>query len=211
VTKVAAPPRRLVVAITGASGSIFGIRILQMLQGTGIETHLVLSRWGARTLLHETAFTVEQVRRLATRSYAEGDQGAAVSSGSFVTMGMVVAPCSVKTLGEIAHGYGRDLLHRAADVVLKEKRRLVLAVRESPFTEIHLENMLKLARMGVVIAPPLPAFYNHPQSLDDVVTHTAGRLLDLFDVYLDGTRWEGVMAVGGAPARPRSRKKAAPR
>src|SRR6185295_7459533 len=141
-------------------------------------------------------------------SYAEGDQGAAISSGSFVTMGMVIAPCSVKTLGEIAHGYGKDLLHRAADVVLKEKRRLVLAVRESPFSEIHLENMLTLARMGVVIAPPLPAFYNHPQSLDDVVTHAAGRLLDLFDIHVEGGRWDGVLAVGGAAARPRPAKKA---
>ena len=205
--KVAAPPRRLIVAITGATGSLFGIRVLQMLQGTGVESHLVISRWGARTLIHETPFTIEQVRRLATRSYAEGDQGAAVSSGSFVTMGMIIAPCSVKTLGEIAHGHGRGLVHRAADVVLKEKRRLVLAVRESPLSEIHLENMLKLARMGVVIAPPLPAFYNHPKSLDDLVSHTASRLLDLFDVHVETARWDGVLAVGGAPARPRTRKK----
>jgi 4-hydroxy-3-polyprenylbenzoate decarboxylase len=211
VARAAAPPRRLIVAITGATGSVFGIRILQMLQGTDVESHLVLSRWGARTLVHETPFTVEQVRRLATRSYAEGDQGAAISSGSFVTLGMVVAPCSVKTLGEIAHGYGRGLVQRAADVVLKEKRRLVLAVRESPLSEIHLENMLKLARMGVVIAPPLPAFYNHPKSLDDVVSHTASRLLDLFDVHVEASRWDGVMAVGGRPARPHARKKPVPR
>ena len=209
MAKVAAPPRRLIVAITGATGSVFGIRVLQMLQGTGVESHLVVSRWGARTLIHETPFTIEQVRRLATRSYAEGDQGAAISSGSFLTMGMIIAPCSVKTLGEIAHGHGRGLVHRAADVVLKEKRRLVLAVRESPLSEIHLENMLKLARMGVVIAPPLPAFYNHPKSIDDVVSHTASRLLDLFDVHVEASRWDGVLAVGGGPARPRVRKKAA--
>ena len=200
-------PRRLIVAITGATGSIFGIRLLQVLQGTDVETHLVLSRWGARTLIHETPFTVAQVRRMATRSYAEGDQGAAVSSGSFVTMGMVVAPCSVKTLGAIAHGHGQDLVHRAADVVLKERRRLVLAVRESPLSEIHLENMLRLSRMGVVIAPPLPAFYNHPQTIDDLVNHTVGRLLDLFDIHLDvAERWNGVMATGGrrvASHRPR--------
>jgi 4-hydroxy-3-polyprenylbenzoate decarboxylase len=207
VAKVAALPRRLIVAITGATGSVFGIRVLQMLQGTGVESHLVISKWGARTLIHETPFTVEEVRRLATRSYAEGDQGAAVSSGSFVTMGMIIAPCSVKTLGEIAHGYGRGLVHRAADVVLKEKRRLVLAVRESPLSEIHLENMLKLARMGVVMAPPLPAFYNHPKTIDDLVSHTASRLLDLFDVHVEASRWDGVMAVGGTPLRPRARKK----
>ena len=191
-------PRRLIVAITGATGSLFGIRLLQVLKGSDVETHLVLSRWGARTLIHETPFTVEQVRRMATRSYAEGNQGAAVSSGSFVTMGMVIAPCSVKTLGEIAHGHGKDLVHRAADVVIKERRRLVLAVRESPLSEIHLENMLKLARMGVVIAPPLPAFYNHPQTIDDLVNHTVSRLLDLFDIHTGvAERWNGVMAVGG--------------
>jgi 4-hydroxy-3-polyprenylbenzoate decarboxylase len=210
VAKVAAPPRRLIIAITGATGSVFGIRVLQMLQGTGVESHLVISKWGARTLLHETPFSVEQVRRLATRSYPEGDQGAAVSSGSFVTMGMIIAPCSVKTLGAIAHGHGRDLVHRAADVVLKERRRLVLAVRESPLSEIHLENMLKLSRMGVVIAPPLPAFYTHPRTIDDLVNHTVSRLLDLFDVHVDvAERWNGVMAIGGKrvarrkkPARP---------
>jgi 4-hydroxy-3-polyprenylbenzoate decarboxylase len=200
-------PRRLVVAITGASGSIFGIRLLQMLKETDVETHLVVSRWGARTLIHETPFTLEEVRRLATRSYAEGDQGAAVSSGSFVTMGMVVLPCSVKTLAEIAHGNGKDLVHRAADVVLKERRRLVLAVREAPLSEIHLENMLKLARMGVVIAPPVPAFYNHPKDIDDIVDHTVSRILDLFDVHLDkAARWDGTMGKGrrAAAAPPRA-------
>ena len=206
MARAASPPRRLIVAITGATGTIFGVRLLQVLKGSGVETHLVLSRWGARTLLHETPFTVDEVRRMATRSYAEGDQGAAVSSGSFVTMGMVIAPCSVKTLGEIAHGYGKDLVHRAADVVLKEKRRLVLAVRESPLSEIHLENMLKLARMGVVIAPPLPAFYNHPRTIDDVVDHTVSRLLDLFDVHVEGARWDGVMAIGGKKKRARQRR-----
>jgi 4-hydroxy-3-polyprenylbenzoate decarboxylase len=201
-------PRRLIVAITGATGTIFGIRLLQVLKGTDVETHLVLSRWGARTLIHETPFTVAEVRKMATRSYADGDQGAAVSSGSFVTMGMVIAPCSVKTLGEIAHGYGKDLVHRAADVVLKEKRRLVLAVRESPLSEIHLENMLKLARMGVVIAPPLPAFYNHPQTVDDLVNHTVSRVLDLFEIHVDvAERWNGVMAIGGK--RVARRKKSA--
>ena len=195
--------RRLVVGITGATGTIFGIRLLQALRGTDVETHLVVSRWGARTLIHETPFTLAEVRRLATRSYAEGDQGAAVSSGSFVTMGMVILPCSVKTLGAIAQGNGKDLVHRAADVVLKERRRLVLAVRESPFNEIHLDNMLKLSRMGAIIAPPVPAFYNHPKTIDDLVSHTVSRVLDLFDIHLEvSPRWTGAMAAG-----KRSRKK----
>ena len=190
-------PRRLIVAITGATGSLFGIRLLQVLKGSDVETHLVLSRWGARTLIHETPFTVDQVRKMATRSYAEGDQGAAVSSGSFVTMGMVIAPCSVKTLGEIAHGHGKDLVHRAADVVLKEKRRLVLAVRESPLSEIHLENMLKLARMGAIILPPMPAFYINPRTLDEVIDHTVSRMLDQFRIEVPGAhRWAGEMGVG---------------
>jgi len=207
VAATASARRRLIVAITGATGTLLGVRLLQALRGSGVETHLVLSRWGARTLIHETPFTVDEVRRMATRSYAEGDQGAAIASGSFVTLGMVIAPCSVKTLGEIAHGYGRDLVHRAADVVIKEKRRLVLAVRESPLSEIHLENMLKLARMGVVIAPPVPAFYNQPRTLDDIVNHTASRLLDVFDIHVEARRWEGVMGTGRA--RPRRAKKIA--
>jgi flavin prenyltransferase len=204
------PPRRLIVAITGATGSLFGIRLLQVLKGTDVETHLVLSRWGARTLIHETPYTVDEVRGMATRSYAEGDQGAALSSGSFVTMGMVIAPCSVNTLGAIAQGHGKDLVHRAADVVLKERRRLVLAVRESPLSEIHLENMLKLARMGVVIAPPLPAFYNAPRTIDDLVDHTVSRLLDLFDIHVEARRWDGVLAVGGkrvTARRPRTTRR----
>ena len=199
------PPRRLIVAITGATGTILGVRLLQVLKGADVETHLVLSRWGARTLLHETPYTVDEVRRMATRSYAEGDQGAALSSGSFVTMGMVIAPCSVNTLGAIAQGHGKDLVHRAADVVLKERRRLVLAVRESPLSEIHLENMLKLARMGVVIAPPLPAFYNAPRTIEDLVDHTVSRLLDLFDIHVEARRWDGVMATGRRPRRAKKR------
>src|SRR3954467_3237778 len=171
-------PRRLIVAITGASGSIYGVRLLEKLQGSGIETHLVMSRWAARTLVHETPYTPEQVQALATVTHPLTDQGASISSGSFLTMGMVVAPCSVRTLAAIAHGIGDNLIHRAADVVLKERRKLVLAVRESPLSEIHLENMLKLSRMGVVIAPPALAFYSRPQSLDDLITFSAARLLD---------------------------------
>src|SRR5687767_6798030 len=144
-------PQRLIVGITGATGTIFGVRILQLLHGSGVETHLVVSKWAGRTLAHETPYSLKEIQELATQSYASGDQGAAISSGSFVTLGMVIAPCSMRTLAAIAHGLGDNLIHRAADVILKERRKLVLVVRESPFNEIHLENMLKLARMGVVI------------------------------------------------------------
>ena len=198
-------PRRLIVGITGASGTIYGVRLLERLRTLDVETHLVLSRWGARTLLHETRYTVEQVQRLATVSYPATDQGAAISSGSFVTMGMIVLPCSMRTLGAIAHGVGETLVPRAADVVLKERRRLVLGVREAPFHEIHLENMLKLSRMGVIISPPVPAFYNHPKTIDDIVEHTVTRLLDLFGLHDDRTgRWTGEMEPGasGLPGVP---------
>jgi 4-hydroxy-3-polyprenylbenzoate decarboxylase len=187
-------PSRLIVGITGATGTIFGVRLLQMLHGSGVETHLVMSKWGARTLTHETQHSLQDVQNLATHSYNSGDQGAAISSGSFVTLGMVIAPCSMRTVAAIAHGLGDNLVHRAADVVLKERRKLVLVVRESPFNEIHLENMLKLARMGVVILPPVPAFYNNPQNLDDMINHITMRVIDQFDIHLDVmNRWDGVL------------------
>jgi flavin prenyltransferase len=187
-------PARLIVGITGATGTIFGVRLLQMLHGSGVETHLVVSKWAARTLAHETPHTLQYVQSLATQSYGIGAQGAAISSGSFVTMGMVIAPCSMRTLAAIAHGLGDNLIHRAADVILKERRKLVLVVRESPFSEIHLENMLKLARMGVVILPPVPAFYNNPQNLDDMINHITMRVIDQFDIHLDVmNRWDGVL------------------
>lgn len=185
-------PRRLIVGITGASGSIFGVRLLEMLQGSNIETHLVMSRWGARTLVHETSYTPEQVNALASVVHPLTDQGASISSGSFVTMGMVIAPCSVRTLAAIAHGLGDNLIHRAADVVLKERRQLVLAVREAPLSEIHLENMLKLSRMGVVISPPVPAFYNRPATIDEMVNYTCVRLLDQLGIHVDTSRWAGL-------------------
>ena len=190
------PARRLIVGLTGASGSIYGIRLLERLKDTDVESHLVLSRWGARTLVHETRYTVEQVQRLATVVYPSTDQGAAISSGSFLTLGMVVLPCSMKTLSQIATCTGESLIPRAADVVLKERRRLVLGVRESPLHEIHLQHMLTLARMGVIIAPPVPAFYIKPQSLDEIVDHTVTRMLDLFDIpTVDARRWDGEMDV----------------
>ena len=188
-----ASPRRLVVAITGSTGTIYGVRLLQLLQGADVETHLVVSRWGARTLLHETPFSLADVQKLATRAYPAADQGAAISSGSFLTLGMAIVPCSMRTLAAIAHGLADNLVHRAADVVLKERRRLVLAEREAPLSEIHLENMLKLTRMGAIVSPIVPAFYDHPRTIDDLVNHTVGRLLDLFDIHLDVMeRWGGM-------------------
>ncbi len=188
---------RLIIGITGATGTIYGVRLLERLRESGVETHLVLSRWGARTLLHETPYTREHVEGLATVAYAPGDMGASISSGSFRTDGMIIAPCSAKSLAAIAHGYGENLIHRAADVVLKERRKLVLAVREAPLSAIHLENMLTLARMGAMVMPPLPAFYNHPRTIDDIVDYTVARLLDQFGVEVAGAeRWVGEMGVG---------------
>jgi len=184
---------RVVVGITGATGTILGVRMLQILKDAGIETHLVLSKWGVRTLLHETPHTADYVKSLATVAYSDSDQGASISSGSFVTDGMIIAPCSVRTLAAIASGHGDNLVHRAADVVLKERRKLVLMVREAPLSDIHLENMLKLSRMGVVITPPVPAFYNNPQNLDDVINHIVMRALDAFGIHIDVTsRWAGI-------------------
>jgi flavin prenyltransferase len=185
---------RIIVGITGATGAIYGVRALERLREQGVETHLVLSRWGAQTLVHETSYTREQVEALAHTTYAQGDMGAAVSSGSFHTNGMLIAPCSAKSLAAIAHGFADNLIHRAADVVLKERRKLVLAVRETPLSEIHLENMLRLSRMGAIILPPLPAFYNHPRTVEDVVEHSVARMLDHFGITVPGAvRWSGEM------------------
>jgi len=197
---------RIIVGITGATGTVFGVRTLQVLKDSGVETHLVISKWGARTLVHETAYTVDYVKSLAACTYGDTDQGAAISSGSFVTDGMIVAPCSMRTLAAIANGQGDNLIHRAADVVLKERRKLVLMVREAPLNDIHLENMLKLSRMGVVIFPPVPAFYSHPQSIDEMVDHIVMRVLDQFDIHVDLTqRWDGEMTSGGIPVQPESK------
>jgi 4-hydroxy-3-polyprenylbenzoate decarboxylase len=188
---------RLIIGLTGATGTIYGVRLLERLRESGVETHLVISRWGARTLLHETPYTREQVEALATVAYAPGDMGASISSGSFRTDGMIIAPCSAKSLAAIAHGYGENLIHRAADVVLKERRKLVLAVREAPLSSIHLENMLTLSRMGAMVMPPLPAFYNHPRTIDDIVDYTVARLLDQFGLEVRGAeRWGGERGVG---------------
>ena len=190
-------PQRLIVAITGATGAIYGVRLLEMLREAAVETHLVISPWGRRTLLHETTYTVDHVQRLATVTYAPNDQGAAISSGSFLTVGMVIVPCSMRTLASVAHGLGDNLIHRAADVVLKERRKLLLAPREAPLNDIHLENMLKLSRMGVIICPPMPGFYQRPDTIDDIVTHSVVRMLDQFGIHAEGAgRWGEPFALG---------------
>jgi 4-hydroxy-3-polyprenylbenzoate decarboxylase len=183
---------RLVVGITGATGSVIGVRILRGLRTLGVETHLVLSRWGRATLEMETDLSVAEVCQLAHQVYGPGDVAAPISSGSFRTDGMIIAPCSMKTLAAVRTGYGEGLIPRAADVTIKERRRLVLVPRELPLSEIHLENMLALSRMGVVIAPPAPAFYTRPETVEEIVTHIATRVLDQFGLELPGVpRWSG--------------------
>jgi 4-hydroxy-3-polyprenylbenzoate decarboxylase len=185
---------KLIVGMTGASGSIFGVRLLQVLAETDVEVHLVVSKWAQQTLEHETTLTLSELRDLADVYYGPNDMGAAISSGSFQTDGMVIMPCSTRSVGAIAHGIGEHLVHRAADVVLKERRKMVMVVRETPLSEIHLENMLKLSRMGVTMLPPMPAFYNHPQTIDDVVNHIVARVLDQFSITADfAKRWDGTM------------------
>jgi flavin prenyltransferase len=180
MTDPSRPPDRLIVGISGASGVIYGVRLLQALKPLPVETHLVMTRTAEVTLAHETKMKVSDVRRLADVAYPIGDLAAAISSGSFQTIGMIVAPCSMRSLGEIAHGISSNLLTRAADVVLKERRRLVLVARETPLHTIHLRNLVTVSELGAIVAPPMPAFYNKPKTLDDVIDHTVGRLLDLF-------------------------------
>jgi 4-hydroxy-3-polyprenylbenzoate decarboxylase len=186
---------RLIVGITGATGAPFGVRLLELLRDLPeVESHLVLSRWARTTIEMETPYTVRQVAGLADVVHGRGDQAASVSSGSFRTDGMIIAPCSMKTLAGIRAGYADNLVGRAADVVLKERRRLVLVPRETPLSEIHLENMLALTRMGAIMVPPMPAFYTRPESIGDIVDHVAMRVLDQFDldVPTDTPRWTGL-------------------
>ncbi|WP_431857726.1 UbiX family flavin prenyltransferase [Azospirillum sp.] len=171
---------RLVVGISGASGVILGVRLLETLRRIGVESHLVLSRAAEVTLAHETDLKPAEVRALADAAYSPADIGAAIASGSFRTLGMIVAPCSIRSMGEIATGVTSSLLTRAADVTLKERRPLVLMVRETPLHVGHLRTMTQLAEMGAVIAPPVPAFYAKPRGLDDLIDHAVGRALDLF-------------------------------
>jgi len=175
-------PSRLVVGISGASGVVYGIRVLQALNGLGIESHLVMSKAAEITLAHESRLKLAEVRALATAWYKTEDIGAAPASGSWRSLGMIVAPCSVRSMSEIATGVTTSLLTRAADVALKERRRLVLMVRETPLHTGHLRTMLQLSEMGAVVAPPVPALYAKPETLDDMVDHTIGRMLDLFGI-----------------------------
>jgi 4-hydroxy-3-polyprenylbenzoate decarboxylase len=185
-------PRRLVIGISGASGTIYGIRMLEMLRQTDIETHLVMSKSAEMTLVYETSYKPKDVRALASVNHPAADIGASISSGSFPTMGMVVVPCSIRTMSEIASGVTSSLMSRAADVVLKERRRLVLAVRETPLHGGHLRTLATLSDIGAIIAPIVPAFYNKPKTVDDIINHTVGRLLDLFGIETKLVkRWKG--------------------
>ncbi len=169
---------RLVVAITGATGVIYGIKLLETIKNQDIETHLIISKWAERIIEEETDYIAQDVKEMATYNYKPDDFYASIASGSFKTDVMVVIPCSMKTLSSIANGYANNLINRAADVTIKDKRKLILVTRETPLSAIHLENMLKLARLGVTILPPVPAFYNKPTSLADIYNHTISRLLD---------------------------------
>lgn len=185
--------KRIIIGISGASGAVYAIELLKNLRELGFETHLVVSKYGQVTIAHETDYSISQVHALADFVYSPSDMSASVSSGSFKTAGMIIAPCSVRSLAEIASGVTTSLLTRAADVVLKERRRLVLMVRETPLSSVHLRNMLTLSDMGAIIAPPVPAFYSKPNSLDEMVTHTVGRVLDLFDIGHSLTKpWQGI-------------------
>lgn len=187
-----AAPRRLVVGISGATGIVFGVRLLEVLRRLDVETHLVVSSAGEMTRDYETELSSAALRALASKAYKIGDVGAAIASGSFRTMGMVIAPCSARTVSDIAYGTTSNLLTRAADVALKERRRLVLMMRESPLSLVHLRAMVAATEAGAIVMPPVPAFYTKPTSVDDIVDHVVGRALDLFD--LDAglvSRWQG--------------------
>lgn len=186
--------KRIIVGITGATGASLAIEVLRQLREVQyVEIHLILSRWARVTIQLETSITVAEVTKLADVVYSWNDQGAAISSGSFQADGMIIVPCSMKTLAAIRIGYADGLIVRAADVTLKERRPLVLVPRETPLSEIHLENMLMLSRMGVRIVPPMPAFYNRPASVEDVISHLAARILDQFGIESAAAkRWAGV-------------------
>lgn len=183
-------PRRLIVGISGASGVQYGVRLLQLLRNAGVETHLVMSKTAEITFAHETKLKIADVKAAADRCHAIDDMAAAISSGSFQTMGMIVAPCSMRSMSEIASGVTTTLLTRAADVTLKERRRLVLMVRETPLHTGHLRTMTALSEIGAIIAPPVPAFYAKPDNLDDMIDHTVGRVLDLYGIDVGvANRW----------------------
>ncbi len=182
----------LIVGITGASGAVYGVRLLEILNTSGIETHLIVSRAAQLTLAYETDLKLSDLKKLATVVHPNNDVGAACSSGSFRTMGMIIAPCSIKTMAEIAMGNTANLISRAADVALKERRRVVLLLRETPLHLGHIRTMAAVTEAGAVVYPPVPAFYAQPKSLADMVDHTLGRVLDLFDIDVGAVhRWSG--------------------
>lgn len=184
--------KRIIVGITGSSGVIYGVEILRVLKHLGYETHLIISKAGDIVRAQETVLSAQELRAMADHYHHVDNLAASISSGSFKTMGMIIAPCSMKTLGEIANSITSNLVTRAAEVVLKERRRLVLLTREFPLTAGHIKNMLAVTEMGGIIAPPVPAFYTHPQSIEDIVAQTVGRTLDLFDIDTHNfPRWEG--------------------
>ncbi|MFT0532756.1 UbiX family flavin prenyltransferase [Castellaniella hirudinis] len=195
------PPRRLAVGISGATGAQYAIRLLALARAQGVETHLVVSPTGVLNIRHELGLGRRDVHALADHVYSPRDVGATLASGGFATMGMVVVPCSMRTLAAVAHGLSDNLITRAADVTLKERRRLVLMVRETPFNLAHLRNMTAVTEMGGVIFPPLPAFYMRPASLDEMIDHTVIRVLDLFDIHAPGPRWEGMDSPNGQVER----------
>jgi len=184
---------KILIGITGATGAIFGIRLLEVLSGIkAIETHLIVSLSGEQTIGFETAYKMDAIRAMASRWYRVDDIGACVASGSFRHDGMIIAPCSMKTLAALAHSYADNLLTRAADVTLKERRKLLLLVRETPLHLVHLKNMVTVTEMGGIIMPPVPAFYHGPESIRDIIDHTIGKALDLFDIEHDlFKRWPG--------------------
>lgn len=192
----AAAPRRMIIGITGATGIVFGIRALEVLREVGIETHLVVSRAGEMTRAYETKVSKDELHALANYVHPINDVGASIASGSFKTMGMLIAPCSVRTLAEVATGVTTTLLTRAADVVLKERRRLVMMVREAPLHAGHIKNMLTVTEMGGIIHPPVPAFYQQPQTIADLVDHALARALDCFDIDMPGAQRWGETASG---------------
>ncbi|HCE40380.1 UbiX family flavin prenyltransferase [Alloalcanivorax profundimaris] len=184
MTSTEARPQRLIIGISGASGAVYGVRLLELLRDSPIETHLVVSKSALITVAHETGLSWSDLKPMASVCYSNQDIGAAIASGSYKTLGMIVAPCSMRSMSEIASGVTSTLLTRAADVILKERRRLALMVRETPLHRNHLRTMTELTELGAIIAPPVPAFYALPKTLDEMVDHSLGRVLDLFDIEL---------------------------
>ena len=186
--------RKIIIGFSGATGVIYGIRLLEVLQNIPeVETHLIMSSWAEENIKIETNYLPKKVKELADFAYQPNDMSAPIASGSFKTEGMIILPCSVKTLSAISNGYANNLMSRAADVAIKENRKLIICPRETPLNSLHLENMLKLSRIGVNIIPPMPSFYSHPRTIDDIINHHIMKVLDQFEISVyDALRWEGV-------------------